>query len=76
MGHIMAGHGVQMFALHSTVVSFALENAGIKTRGRTMYARIKQTYGFKGNRQQVFEQFSKYVAEQEKQIKPGEIQKV
>ena len=31
------------------------------TRGRTCYARIKSEFGFKGNKQKVYDQFKNWI---------------
>ena len=49
---------VQMLAQKS---AFRLEMAGMKGRGRSMHIRIKEKYGFTGNRQAVYTQFCELV---------------
>ncbi len=38
-----------------------LERKGIKRRGRSMYALIKEHYGLRGNRESVYTQFCELV---------------
>lgn len=43
----------RIFALKGAL---KMEIAGLRGRGRTAYSIIKQEFGFKGNKQKVFEQ--------------------
>lgn len=38
-----------------------LERKGLKRRGRSMYAIVKEQYGLKGNRESVYTQFCELV---------------
>lgn len=40
-----------------------LELLGMKRRGRSVYSIVKEEFGLKGNKQKVFDQFSKIVQE-------------
>lgn len=40
-----------------------LETMGLKRKGRSVYAIIKEEFGLKGNKQRVYEQFSKIVTD-------------
>jgi hypothetical protein len=53
-------HLVHMLAQRA---AFRLELAGMRRRGRTVYAIVKEEYGLRGNRRRVFEQFCKMVDE-------------
>lgn len=44
--------------------ALALEMKGLKRHGRSMYSLVKEFYGLKGNKQKVYDQFSKLVEEQ------------
>ena len=51
----------QIIAMHSRL---GLEIAGIKFKGRTAYARIKEMFGIKGSRQSVHDQLGWYIKEE------------
>lgn len=44
------------------------------TRGRTCYARIKSEFGFKGNKQKVYEQFKIWIDNHQRLLKFDEIE--
>lgn len=55
--------------LRTQLAALKLEKLGLKhSSGRSMYAHIKRTYGFKGNRERVYTQFAEYVEKQREQI--------
>lgn len=43
--------------------ALGLEVLGMKTRGGSVYALVKREFGFKGNKQKVFDLFNEYVDE-------------
>jgi len=51
---------VRLITLRSAL---KLELLGMKRRGRSVYSIIKEEFGLKGNKQKVFDQFSKIVQE-------------
>ena len=68
------GHGITMFSLVSMKGRFKLELLGMKGHGPTMYSLVKQRFGFKGNRQAVYDQFCKYIEQESQNLKEGDIQ--
>jgi uncharacterized protein (DUF2141 family) len=73
MSTTFTGHGVTMFSLVSMKGRLKLEMAGLKGRGQTTYSIIKERFGFKGDRQKVYQQFCQYIEEEAKKLKPGDI---
>lgn len=73
-GTIATGHGITMFRLLAIKARFKLEIKGMNGSGQTMYSLVKERYGFKGNRQKVYEQFCQYIEEEAKKLKAGDIQ--
>ena len=49
---------IEMYRLLSLKGALRLEIVGLKRRGRSAYALIKDEFGFKGNREKVLEQFN------------------
>jgi|TARA_R110000824_G_scaffold366428_2_gene555091 hypothetical protein len=43
--------------------ALSLEVKGMKRRGRSAYAMVKDEFGFRGNKQKVFDQLQEYVDE-------------
>ena len=43
--------------------ALSLEIKGMKRRGRSAYAMVKDEFGFRGNKQKVFDQLQEYVDE-------------
>ena len=57
--------GIHVFRLLSLRGALHLELKGLKRgRGPTTYSIIKKEFGFRGNRERVYEQFCEYVEEQ------------
>jgi hypothetical protein len=54
---------IKLYSMHCMKQSLKLECIGIKFRGGSRYAYIKRAYGFKGSKQSVLEQFTKYIAD-------------
>ena len=73
MSTVFTGHGITMFSLVSMKGRFKLELLGMKGHGPTMYSLVKKMYGFKGNREQVYNQFCEYIEQQKQLLKDGDI---
>lgn len=41
--------------------ALGLELKGLKRRGRSVYSIVKQEFGFKGNKQRVYDQLDAYI---------------
>jgi len=52
---------IEMYRLLSLKGALRLEIVGLKRRGRSAYALIKDEFGFKGNREKVLEQFKGHI---------------
>ena len=52
---------IEMYRLLSLKGALRLEIVGLKRRGRSAYALIKDEFGFKGNREKVLEQFKVHI---------------
>ena len=52
---------VDQFRLKAQRAALGMEVLGMKSSGRSMYARIKSEYSLKGSKQSVFDQFNEYV---------------
>jgi len=73
MSTVFTGHGITMFSLVSMKGRFKLELLGMKGSGPTMYSLVKKQFGFKGNREQVYDQFCKYIEQEAQKLKEGDI---
>jgi hypothetical protein len=74
MSTLCTGHGITMFSLNSIKSRLALEMAGLKGRGQTMHSLVKKRYGFKGNRQAVYDQFCQFIEQEYKKLQVNDIQ--
>jgi len=52
---------VDFYRLLTLRSALELEILGMKRRGRSAYAIIKQEFGFKGNKQKVYDQIDVYI---------------
>ena len=52
---------IQLYTMVVQKQALKLEIYGMKTRGRSAYALIKEQYKLKGNKQKVLEQFTKMI---------------
>jgi hypothetical protein len=52
---------INMFRLLSLKGALKLEMVGMKRRGRSAYAIIKDEFGFKGNREKVLNQLQEHI---------------
>ena len=70
---MFTGHGVKVHALCSMRMRFRLEIKGVKFKGRSMYAIVKDQYGLKGNRISVYDQFHDLVESEILKLQTGDI---
>lgn len=70
---IFTNHGITMFSLLAMKGRYKLELSGLKGRGQTMYSLVKKRYGFKGNRQAVYDQFCHYIEQEAQKLQEGNI---
>ena len=61
MGMITREVDIKRYSLYVIKVRYGLELRGMKSRGQTMYSLVKERYGFRGNRQSVYDQFCGYI---------------
>jgi hypothetical protein len=68
--HILSGYvadtpeSIAAFRILAMEKALKLELKGLKmSRGRSVYARVKDEFGFKGNRQKVLDQLSEWITE-------------
>ena len=52
---------VDFYRLLTLRSALELEILGMKRRGRSVYAIIKEEFGFKGNKQKVYDQIDAYI---------------
>ena len=52
---------VEFYRLLTLRSALELEILGMKRRGRSVYAIIKEEFGFKGNKQKVYDQIDAYI---------------
>lgn len=55
---------MKLYTLLSIKQTLKLECVGIKVRGGSVYAHVKRTYGFTGNKHSVLAQFTDYIKSQ------------
>ena len=55
---------MKLYTLLSMKQTLKLECVGIKFKGGSVYAHIKRTYGFTGNKHSVLAQFTDYIKSQ------------
>lgn len=53
--------GIEFVRLCTLKGALRLELLGMKRRGRSVYSIVKQEFGFKGNKQKVYEQLENYI---------------
>jgi hypothetical protein len=58
---ITGSHNIKVAQMIAQRSALKLECRGLKKRGRSMYAIIKQHYGLRGNRESVYTQFCELV---------------
>ena len=52
---------VEFYRLLTLRSALELEIRGMKRRGRSVYSIIKEEFGFKGNKQKVYDQIDEYI---------------
>ena len=52
---------VEFYRLLTLRSALELEILGMKRRGRSVYAIIKEEFGFRGNKQKVYDQIDAYI---------------
>ena len=52
---------VEFYRLITLRSALDLEIRGLKRRGRSVYSIIKEEFGFKGDKQKVYDQFDEYI---------------
>lgn len=55
------GIDVEFYRLLTLRSALELEILGMKRRGRSVYAIIKEEFGFRGNKQKVYDQIDAYI---------------
>ena len=67
VGTMITGRHIGLFRLETMLLGLKLEieteGRMRLTRGRSCYARIKSEFGFKGNKQKVYNQMQDYINE-------------
>jgi len=63
--YIIQGDNIDKFRLHTLKAALKLETVGLKKRGRSAYAIIKEELGFKGSREKVLAKLEKHLEELE-----------
>lgn len=58
---MITGKGIEGFQLVRLKAALGLEIAGLKNSRGSVYAHVKRTYGFKGNKQKVYNQLVEYI---------------
>ena len=69
--------GTSFFRMNAlkAAMAFELRCPGMKlTRGRSVFAIVKQEFGLKGGKPKVYEQFCRLVEEAGANLQPGDIQ--
>ena len=55
--------GIEFYRLCALRGALRLEILGMKRRGKSAYSVVKQEFGFKGNKQKVFDQLNDLIEE-------------
>ena len=63
---------IDLYTVKAKRVALVLEMKGMKKRGRSAYSLIKEEFGLKGNKQNVFEQLGEII-ETIKQMREGDV---
>lgn len=72
-GTVITGVHTQLFVMLAQRGALQLEMHGIKmSRGRSAFAVVKETYGFKGNREKVLEQLDAAIEKFRREHPPNE----
>ena len=73
MAQTLTGDQITHYRKKVLLSALALEIAGLKRRGRSVYSIIKQETGLRGSREKVYDQFKRLVDEESR--KANEIAK-
>jgi hypothetical protein len=74
---VLTGNGINMLQLLNCKTLLKLEMQGLRLKKKqTTFSFVKEKLGFKGTREQVLQQLENYIKEQEKLLKPEDIQKI
>lgn len=65
MTAITGTNNIRRFQKLAQLYAMRLELLGMRHSGGSVIARIKKHYGLKGNKQSIYDQFSKIVAKEE-----------
>ena len=72
-GTIITGkENINVFRLLTLKGALKMEIAGMKRRGRSVYAIVKEEFGFKGSKQKVYDQLVAYIEEAKTAREAGE----
>ena len=63
---------IDLYTVKAKRVALVLEMKGMKKRGRSAYSLIKEEFGLKGNKQNVFEQLGEIIETMEK-MREGDV---
>lgn len=72
MSTLLTGNGIKLARLLSLKSMLELELNGLKRRGRSTYAVVKENYGLKGSKRSVYDQFCKIVDQESQKLNPIE----
>lgn len=66
---LITGKGIDLYRLHVLKMGLKAELRGMKlTRGANCFKMVKQEFGLKGTKQEIYEQFLKLVEEENKKV--------
>lgn len=68
MTAITGEDNIRLFQMKAQLRAIGLEMRGLKHSGGSVTARVKAHYGFKGNRQKVYDQLADLISTKEKEI--------
>jgi len=54
---------IKSYRILTLKAALKLEIKGMKRRGRSVYSIVKEEFGFKGNKQKVYDQLCHYISE-------------
>ena len=66
---ISTPEGIELFQLIRLNTALKLEMMGLKHSQGSVYAHIKRTYNFKGNKQTVLNQLTDFISHKDKEFK-------
>lgn len=66
---VLEGAKIVVWTMKTQLAALKLEILGMRhSSGRSIYAHIKKTYGIKGTKQRVYEQFAAYIEQKELEL--------